>query len=140
MRVTILTALLLASATAEAGVRYTTTSESGDGTAETTTLLVDSGRMRVDSEHGQRTTVIYDGERMTIVDYLNQSYMVMDTATIEQMASQMSQAMAQMEKALQAMPKEQREQMRQMMAQQLGQTADGRRAVAAAGGHRPGHQ
>jgi hypothetical protein len=66
---------------------------------------------------GQGTDAIFRGDRreMVIITHGSKSYMVMDEATMKQLASRVSQAMSQMEQMMQNMPPEQRARMEEMM-------------------------
>jgi hypothetical protein len=128
IRPAILALSLLVATAANAATRYTSTIEFPDQTrTETATMLVDSGRLRIDTRAGGEMTVIFDSDTqaMTLVDHAARTYMVLDRATVEELAGQLSQAMKQMEQALEAMPEAQRQQMRRMMEQQLGQLSGG---------------
>jgi len=65
--------------------------------------------------------MIFHGERgeMIILDHAQGSYMIIDQARMNAMASQLSQAMTQMQEALAAMPPEQRALAEQMMQRQF---------------------
>lgn len=58
---------------------------------------------------------------LTQIDHKRRSYMVMDRASMEQMAQQTSEMMKQMEQQLANMPKEQREMMMRSMPELAGQ-------------------
>lgn len=123
----ILAACLLAASAARAGVRYTATTEfPGQDRTESSQMLVDSERLRIDTSEGGEVTILFHGgrEEMTLVDHTEKSYMVLDKATVDGMAAMVSEAMQQMEQALQSMPQAQREQMEKMMKQRMDQTAD----------------
>ena len=66
---------------------------------------------------GQNADAIYRGDarEMVVVNHASKSYMVMDEATMKQLASRMSQAMSQMEQMMQSLPPEQRARMQEMM-------------------------
>jgi hypothetical protein len=56
-----------------------------------------------------------DSNEMLFIDHSSKSYMVMDEATIKQLASQLGAAMSQMQEAMKNMPPEQRAAMEEMM-------------------------
>lgn len=92
--------------------------DSGDSYVSVT--KVEGNRMRTDvqSMEGQlATTVLFLGEsdEMYMIDHKKRTYMVIDKEQIEALASQMSDAMKQMQEALAQVPPEQREMMERMM-------------------------
>lgn len=66
---------------------------------------------------GARMTMIYHGDRheMVVINHEDKSYIVMDEATMKEMAAKMSDAMSKMNEAMAKMPKAQREAMKKMM-------------------------
>jgi hypothetical protein len=71
--------------------------------------------------------MIYRGDRgeMVMISHAEKSYFVMDREAVSAMASQMSQAMRQMEEALKNVPESQRAQIEQMMKQRMPSAAQG---------------
>lgn len=65
--------------------------------------------------------MIFRGDRreMLVVNHDEMSYLVMDEATIQQLAAQVNEAMAAMEQALASVPEGQREKFRQMMQSKM---------------------
>ena len=70
---------------------------------------------------GEAGGMIFHGEQneMIILDHAQGSYMIIDEARMNAMASQVSDAMSQMQEALAAMPPEQRAMAEQMMQQRF---------------------
>lgn len=66
---------------------------------------------------GQQSDAIYRGDRheMVVINHGNKSFMVLDKAAVEQIASQMSRMMEQMQQMMQNMPEEQRQAMENAM-------------------------
>jgi len=93
------------------------------GTVEISTLGK-SSRIEITSVSSSESGgMIYNAERqeMIAIDHGAQEYYVIDKEMMNRMASQVSQAMAQMQEALAAMPPEQRALAEQMMKQQMPQ-------------------
>jgi len=92
-------------------------------------MYVDGGSLRldaVDRDNGTEGSLIYlsDSEELIAIDHTSSEFVVLDRAAVQAMASQISSAMEQAEKALEELPAEQREFARQMLRQQLGQVTD----------------
>jgi len=82
----------------------------------------DNTRLEINSVSSAETGgMIFHGARdeMIILDHAQGSYMIIDQARMNAMASQVSQAMTQMQEALAAMPPEQRALAEQMMQRQF---------------------
>jgi hypothetical protein len=93
------------------------------GTVEISTMGK-SSRIEITSVSSSESGgMIYNAERqeMIAIDHGAQEYYVIDQAMMNQMASQVSEAMKQMQEALAAMPPEQRALAEQMMKQQMPQ-------------------
>ena len=93
------------------------------GTVEVSTMGK-SSRVEITSVSSSESGgMIYNAERqeMIAIDHGSQEYYVIDQEMMNSMASQVSQAMAQMQEALAAMPPEQRALAEQMMKQQMPQ-------------------
>lgn len=93
------------------------------GTVEISTMGK-SSRIEITSVSSSESGgMIYNAERqeMIAIDHGAQEYYVIDKEMMNRMASQVSQAMAQMKEALAAMPPEQRALAEQMMKQQMPQ-------------------
>jgi hypothetical protein len=71
-------------------------------------------------EGGGRMIFRGEAREMIVVDDAERSYMVMDEATLESLANQMSAAMAQMEQMLESLPPEQRAMIERMREQGMG--------------------
>ena len=97
-----------------------TTNTAGSETARTR-IFADGEYVRMDElEQGERTSVIFLGDRFVVLDHQDKSYIVMDEAMLNEVSSQISQAMKQMEQQLASMPPEQRAMAEQMMKSQMG--------------------
>ena len=81
-------------------------------------MYVEGGNGRFVDEEGRAT--IIKGNTMYIVDDSDQTYIVFDKATMEQLAKQISAAMGRMKEQLAKMPPDQRAQIEQMMAKTPG--------------------
>ena len=76
-------------------------------------------------EKGKDGKVIFHGglREMVVVDDDQQSYMVIDEATLQRLAGTMSQVMAQMQEALKNVPEDKRAMVEQMMKERMGSSA-----------------
>jgi hypothetical protein len=125
-RLTFVATAALAVAPLFAGVRIQ--SEGTDLTTKKVTtdvILLDTNRLRVDSEDGKSVMFLTDGgrNRMVMLDKNKNQYQEIDEETMKQMGQQMSAAMAQMQEAMKNMPPEQRKMMEQMMKGKMPQAA-----------------
>jgi hypothetical protein len=91
------------------------------GTVQISTLGNDARLEIVSVSSAESGGMIFHGERneMIILDHVAGNYMVIDQDRMNAMASQVSQAMSQMQEALAAMPPEQRALAEQMMQQRF---------------------
>jgi hypothetical protein len=91
----------------------------------TDTILLDTNRMRVESDDGRAVLFLTDGGRNRIVmlDKNRTTYQEIDEETMNQMAQQMSGVRAQMEAAMKNMTPEQRAMMEKMMKGKMPQAA-----------------
>ena len=91
----------------------------------TDTILLDANRLRVESDDGRVVMFLTDGgrNRMVMLDKAKNTYQEIDEQTMQQMAQQMSGAMAQMDAAMKNMPPEQRAMMEKMMKGKMPQAA-----------------
>ncbi len=97
-----------------------TTNTAGNETARTR-IFADGDRVRMDEvERGERTSVIFLGDKFLVLDHKDKTYIVMDEAMLNEVSSQISQAMKQMEQQLASLPPEQRAMAEQMMKSQMG--------------------
>lgn len=108
------TCLLGAAATAQADARLVYVDE--DSGKVRSIIAIKDGMVRMDNKDEQNW-MLYDSgsETITVVDAANRSYSEIDDEAMQQIAKQVSDAMAQMEKQLAAVPAEQREAMKKMM-------------------------
>ena len=139
-------AILCAVTPAVAGVVYTieTTFPDGSGKDTTTgTMSVEGGNLRmqlVDAKKGRNTEMIFrhwgdphenlngkhTGREMVMVNHDDKTYIVLDEATMQQLAAQINQAMSAMEQAMAAVPESQRAKMKEMMKGRMPMQMDQR--------------
>jgi hypothetical protein len=88
-------------------------------------ILLDANRLRVESDDGKSVMFLTDGgrNRMVMLDKGKNTYQEIDEQTMQQMAQQMSGAMAQMNAAMKGMTPEQRAMMEKMMKGKMPQAA-----------------
>ena len=91
----------------------------------TDTILLDANRLRTESDDGRIVMFLTDGgrNRMVLLDKAKHQYQEIDDQMMQQMAQQMSGAMAQMEAAMKNVPPEQRAMMEKMMKGKMPQAA-----------------
>jgi len=91
----------------------------------TDTILLDTNRMRVESDDGRSVMFLTDGGRNRIVmlDKARNTYQEIDEETVKQLAQQMAGMSAQMEAAMKNMSPEQRAMMEKMMKGKMPQAA-----------------
>jgi hypothetical protein len=91
----------------------------------TNVILLDTNRLRVDSDDGKSVMFLTDGgrNRMVMLDKAKNQYQEIDEETMKQMGQQMSAAMAQMQAAMKNMTPDQRKMMEQMMKGKMPQAA-----------------
>jgi Domain of unknown function (DUF4412) len=112
-------ALLPLIALADAKVEMVDKAGQVDGTYQ-----IRNGKVRLQSADSGNTTMIYDSAThgMTVIDHDKKRYMHLDVETAAAAGAAVSDAMAEMEKRLAALPPEQREQMKQFMPKLPGAT------------------
>src|ERR1700674_634344 len=125
-RVAFVTIAALTTAPLFAAVRIQT--ENTDlATKKVTTdqILLDSSRMRLESDDGKSMMFLTDGgrNRMVILDKARNTYQEIDEQTMNQLAQQMSGITAQMDAAMKNMTPEQRAMMEKMMKGKMPQAA-----------------
>jgi len=84
----------------------------------TSKIYAESGMVRLDNVGGSsdaQMSMIFQGDKFLMLNHEDKSYFVMDEAMLEEMNSQMSAAMRQMEAQLANVPAEQREMVERMM-------------------------
>ena len=91
----------------------------------TVVISVEGELLRMDNEgadEGDMGTMVFNGTRneMTAIDHASKQYFIIDEAALQGMASQMGDAMRQMQAALAELPPEQRAMAEQMMKQRMG--------------------
>lgn len=107
-----------------AGWVYEMEKTEGDGEPETIRMYVQGDQLAVEDPSGH--SMIYDraSQSMQVVDHGNETYTVIDQATIENMSERLDQAMEQYEKALEKVPAAQREMMERMMKERMPDLAE----------------
>ena len=123
-----LLALLVASPLAAGVVYEIEVTDHGHSPPKTETIrtAVEGRNLKVgvtSKGQGSQGEMIFRGERreMVMVDHERSSFTVMDEAALAKLASQVNQAMAQMQEALKNVPAEQRAMVEKMMKQQMPQ-------------------
>ena len=124
---TSISTLLLLSPLAFAGVVMDLVTMNASGLETDRTRIYAQGEMiRMDEVSGDEAagSMIFLGNEFLYVDHQDKSYIVMDEAMLDEVSTQISDAMKQMEAQLASMPPEQRAMMEQMMKGQMqGMTA-----------------
>ncbi|MDJ0759045.1 MAG: DUF4412 domain-containing protein [Woeseiaceae bacterium] len=114
--------LLAASVSANAGTVYELATRTMQGEEiDRMTFYEDGDQSRMDQE-GTATgsmTVIFKKEGFYVIDHQQKNYILMDKAMLDQISSQISEAMKQMEAQLAAMPPEQRAMVKEMMEAEM---------------------
>src|SRR5262245_38041961 len=109
---------------AASGLLIVEKTTSGGGAPQTGQIQIEATRMRAESTtmRGERQVVIFDGTKqvLTIIDPGKKTYSELTRADVDQLGSQMSEAMAQMQKQLATLPPEQRAQMEAMIKGRMG--------------------
>jgi Domain of unknown function (DUF4412) len=97
------------------------------------TYQIKDGKVRMQSSDSGNVSMIYDSAThgMTVIDHDRKSYMHLDVETAAAAGAAMSDAMAEMEKRLAALPPEQREAMKQYMPKLPGGAAPAMPVVTA---------
>ena len=121
---------LLASASS-ADYIYTIEEWSADTGTNTNKVAVDKNLLKMSLFQGDSETpandMIFRGDRneAVIVDHGRKSYMVMDEETVQELGAQVSGAMAEVNKALEGLPEDQRRMMEKMMKERMPKAALG---------------
>jgi Domain of unknown function (DUF4412) len=91
----------------------------------TQTMLLDSTRLRVDSDDKTTMMFLTDGgrNRMVLLDRAKNEYREIDEQTMKQLGAQINAAMAQMQEQMKNLPPEQRKMVEQMMKGKMPQAA-----------------
>lgn len=115
-----------------AGVVYeidVTDHEGSEPSTHSMEVMAEGGNLKMEIAPGEKNDrgdmIFRSGERreMVVVDHNDKSYMVMDEATIRAIGGQISQAMKQVEQALESVPEGQREQMRKLFEERMPKAA-----------------
>lgn len=83
------------------------------------TVYAQDGKMRVETGGPQDNFAVFTGEAMHAINPKDRNYVVIDRASMKQMAATMNPALKQLQERLAGMPPEQRAQMEKMMGGQL---------------------
>ncbi|MDJ0917045.1 MAG: DUF4412 domain-containing protein [Woeseiaceae bacterium] len=121
--------LLAASMSANAGTVYELATRTMLGEEiDRLTFYEDGDQSRMD-QNGTETgsmTVIFKEEGFYVIDHAQKNYILMDKAMLDQISTQISEAMKQMEAQLAAMPPDQRAMVEEMMKSQMPGMGSGR--------------
>ena len=136
---------LLSTGICLAGVQIESVDESlSNGKSTSQTIRIDNDRMAVDiqGERGCQTVVFLGSTQVfQMIDHEKQNYREMSQQDMEQIGSQMNDAMAKLQEQLKNMPPAQRQMMEKMMkgkmGQIMGQTAE-KTVYTAAGAEKAG--
>jgi hypothetical protein len=129
-------ALCLVLPAAEAGAILETVGRDLPGGKESgaTTIYVEGGQLRVEHREGAagqpQGGMIFKNDTMYALDHEKKNYTVIDRAQAKKMASQVSEAMQQMENELAKIPPEQRAMVEEMMRGSAGGAAAPKRGPA----------
>jgi hypothetical protein len=82
-------------------------------------VYAQNGQMRVESGGPQENFAIFTGDAMHAINPKDRNYVVIDRASMKQMAATVNPALKQMQERMAAMPPEQRAQMEKMMGAHL---------------------
>jgi hypothetical protein len=131
-RIVIAIAGVLAAQAASAGVYVELVNHDvkTDKTELSQKMYVQGGNGRFVDDGGRASLI--KGDTMYVIDDSDQTYIVFDKATMEQLAKQISVAMERMKEQLAKMPPEQRAQMEQMMGKVPGMGGEGQKWVVEA--------
>jgi hypothetical protein len=81
-----------------------------------TVILAQSNKLRMDEGKGEsRNTMIFLGDELLVLDHIDKTYIVMDETMLDDVSSQINEAMQQMQEELARLPPEQRAMAEQMM-------------------------
>ena len=119
----LITILICASHQLFAGVVLEMRTNDGSGNETgTSKIYAESGMVRLDNVGGssdEQMSMIFQGDKFLMLNHNDKTYFVMDEAMLEEMNSQMSAAMKQMEEQLANVPAAQREMVERMMKGQM---------------------
>ncbi len=106
-----------------AGTQFEMVTTYPDGSEEAGAVSVQDGRLRIEVGESDTASMIYrdDLPAMIAIDHAEQRYMVIDKATMDNVAAQLNSARQQMEAALKDLPPAQRAMMEQMMMGRIPQ-------------------
>ena len=102
-----------------AGVVLEMVTKNATGTeTETSRIYAESGKVRIDNiggSHNSETSIIFRDKQLLMLNHRDKTYSIMDDGMFDEMNSQMSAAMRQMEEQMAKVPPEQRAMMERMM-------------------------
>lgn len=103
-----------------AGVVMNMVTSDGSGQqTDSSKIFAQSEMIRIDSIGGENMSMIFRGEEFLVLSHADKTYFVMDQAMLEQLSSQMNEAMKLMEAQLAQVPPEQRAMVEKMMQGQM---------------------
>lgn len=103
-----------------AGVVMNMVTSDGSGQqTDSSKIFAQSEMIRIDSIGGENMSMIFRGEEFLVLSHSDKTYFVMDQAMLEQLSSQMNEAMKLMEAQLAQVPPEQRAMVEKMMQGQM---------------------
>lgn len=114
-------------AAADTAIRFDT----DGGQSAPQELLIKDGKVLTEGDQQGATSVLFDTRQqvMTVIDHSDKQYTTMTQQELEQLGTDVNDAMAQarrqMEEQLKSLPPEQREQMRRMMEQRMPEAMRG---------------
>jgi len=117
----LVTGILFTANLLNAGFIYQMEQSGQSGATSVMKLTVDSGNLKIGNPDTKEEEMIYSAssKTMTVIDHKSRSYLQLDQAAIKKITTQMNQAMAEYERALQSAPAAQRQMMEQMLRQQM---------------------
>jgi hypothetical protein len=97
-----------------------------------TTILAQSKKLRMDDgDADSGNSMIFLGDEFLVLDHKDKSYIVMDEAMLDEVSSQINEAMQQMQEQLSGLPPEQRAMAEQMMQGRMSGMMEQQEAVEA---------
>ena len=103
-----------------AGVIMNMVTSDGSGRqTDSSKIFAQSEMIRIDNIGGENMSMIFRGEEFLMLNHTDRTYFVMDQAMLEQLNSQMNEAMKLMEAQLAQVPPEQRAMVEKMMQGQM---------------------
>ncbi len=117
---TLVSLFILLPASASAGTIFDMVTKDMQGqTVATMTFYFDGVVSRMDLDGPEPGSVIFRGDDYVYLDHAQKQYIVMDSATLDSISSQINEALQELEAQLAAMPAEQRAMFEEMMKEQM---------------------